>query len=521
MTIQTMNQVLLSASGNAANGVDRQSRGRFDDENQQQGQDFDRLVAESHLSSGKSLVETEGLHEDYADVEEDVADFADKDQGLSENEESDVFSILLVSDSRTSLPHGHQQNSENVHTGTRRSFPEIPDLAGDKLTNGGVITSLETLEFSQEEVPLATSKEVPKFQDVSLPTAVTESVQERSLEGKRMRDDLHLFEATVSSQSSIKNEKVQGVDASGSKSSFRVTHVDPLQEQRRLDSEQVHLTQDVKSSEKYQSAQELSFTNGSARNSDIASLAANYIVRDNPSTESILPSAQRKERGQDAGGTNRQKADVWSGDLLTGSLPRESEIPKTALQAKPMFVSASAAKADVDTIAASTFEDSLDAKLEYSNQTVKPNSSLSTPPSGLQRVDIPRHLAFQLQDILRAMPDRPVDISLRPEELGRVRLSIITNDSGVTLSVLAERQDTLDLMRRHADALAKEFSDMGFTSVDLAFEQGTDSGFQNDDEPDGNQSSNISLEYEIKENVGLTDGRQSDLDPTRALDKRI
>lgn len=100
------------------------------------------------------------------------------------------------------------------------------------------------------------------------------------------------------------------------------------------------------------------------------------------------------------------------------------------------------------------------------------------------RAELPRGIAMQLAETVRAMPDRAVDIALSPEELGRVRLSITTTEGGVTLHVLAERPETLELMRRHADQLARDLAGLGFASIDLAFGQGRDPG-----DRDGDRSS--------------------------------
>jgi len=103
-----------------------------------------------------------------------------------------------------------------------------------------------------------------------------------------------------------------------------------------------------------------------------------------------------------------------------------------------------------------------------------PNTQTASFNPAMARADMPRHVAMQIAEFARNMPDRPVDVSLSPEELGRVRLSISTGEGGVTLQVLAERPETLDLMRRHADQLARELADLGFASIDLAFGQGHD-----------------------------------------------
>ena len=52
-----------------------------------------------------------------------------------------------------------------------------------------------------------------------------------------------------------------------------------------------------------------------------------------------------------------------------------------------------------------------------------------------------------MADALHRLPDRPVELTLNPEELGRVRMTLATHDAGITVTIVAERADTLDLMR--------------------------------------------------------------------------
>jgi hypothetical protein len=39
----------------------------------------------------------------------------------------------------------------------------------------------------------------------------------------------------------------------------------------------------------------------------------------------------------------------------------------------------------------------------------------------------------------------------------------------MTVSIIAERSETLDLMRRHINLLAEEFRDIGYTDIQFAF----------------------------------------------------
>ena len=73
------------------------------------------------------------------------------------------------------------------------------------------------------------------------------------------------------------------------------------------------------------------------------------------------------------------------------------------------------------------------------------------------------------------MPSRPVEITLSPEELGRVRLSVSASDGGIVVNVVAERPETLDLLRRHIDQLGQEFQALGYADIGFSFAAGSDS----------------------------------------------
>ncbi|MDJ0627381.1 MAG: flagellar hook-length control protein FliK [Rhodobacter sp.] len=81
---------------------------------------------------------------------------------------------------------------------------------------------------------------------------------------------------------------------------------------------------------------------------------------------------------------------------------------------------------------------------------------------------ISRHVAFQLAEAARHLPDRPVEITLNPEELGRVRMTLTLSDTAMTVSLLVERGETAELLRRNIEGLAQEFRALGYR--DVAFE---------------------------------------------------
>ncbi|KEJ91056.1 flagellar hook-length control protein FliK [Sulfitobacter donghicola] len=106
-------------------------------------------------------------------------------------------------------------------------------------------------------------------------------------------------------------------------------------------------------------------------------------------------------------------------------------------------------------------------------ETVRSTQQNSTVVS---RTDLPSQVARQLAEALPQASQRPVEIALSPEELGRVRMSVLTEENIITISIHAERNDTLDLMRRHIDQLGQNFRNMGYEEINIEFGNDTESG---------------------------------------------
>lgn len=102
--------------------------------------------------------------------------------------------------------------------------------------------------------------------------------------------------------------------------------------------------------------------------------------------------------------------------------------------------------------------------------TNAPNTAKTVSPA--PRAELPQHLSHTFAEALKRAPDRPIEIALNPAELGRVRMIMSTSETGITVSVAADRGETLDLMRRSIDDLAKSLNDLGFEDVSFAFDQG-------------------------------------------------
>ena len=61
----------------------------------------------------------------------------------------------------------------------------------------------------------------------------------------------------------------------------------------------------------------------------------------------------------------------------------------------------------------------------------------------------------------------PMDGSV--EELGCVKLSMVPGEAGLVVQILAERPETLDLLRRHVDMLSADLRDLGYSGLDFSF----------------------------------------------------
>ncbi len=143
-----------------------------------------------------------------------------------------------------------------------------------------------------------------------------------------------------------------------------------------------------------------------------------------------------------------------------------------------------------------------------------PNARIETVVS---RPEIPRHVARQLADVARQMPDRPVELTLNPDELGRVRLTFTLTDGGINVAVLAERGETMDLMRRHIETLAQEFRDMGYSDVKFQFSQnGQGETGGGNSAPDRHLAQNLSQQ----ETETITPAKLT-LEPPAGLDLRL
>ncbi|MBY6135517.1 flagellar hook-length control protein FliK [Nocardioides marinus] len=123
--------------------------------------------------------------------------------------------------------------------------------------------------------------------------------------------------------------------------------------------------------------------------------------------------------------------------------------------------------------------DLLDASLERFNEMPGLSQMLTEAVIGTgagHRPETPRMIAAQIAEAFAAKGEQKVEISLNPQELGRVKMRVATSETGITMIIHTERPETGDLMRRHINELAEEFRRMGYEDISFEFSGGEAEG---------------------------------------------
>ena len=105
----------------------------------------------------------------------------------------------------------------------------------------------------------------------------------------------------------------------------------------------------------------------------------------------------------------------------------------------------------------------LDPVLRTASKDPQITASVPTAPPILTPVIV---------ELARSGNDGPIDLALAPEELGRLTISIRQEGDFVHVSMMAERPETLDLLRRHAGDLLADLRQSGFSGASFSFGQG-------------------------------------------------
>ncbi|SFD18410.1 flagellar hook-length control protein FliK [Tropicimonas isoalkanivorans] len=104
--------------------------------------------------------------------------------------------------------------------------------------------------------------------------------------------------------------------------------------------------------------------------------------------------------------------------------------------------------------------------------TVPPTArSHLTPVSAMHAL---RTASNQVAEVTRDAASGAVEVRLDPEELGRLSISFSSRDAALTVTILADRPDTIELVRRSMGEFLQDLRDLGFQnlSVDVGSSQG-------------------------------------------------
>lgn len=123
----------------------------------------------------------------------------------------------------------------------------------------------------------------------------------------------------------------------------------------------------------------------------------------------------------------------------------------------------------------------LDAELKPQSGEGPYNTSIQelARKAAVQTMYRPENIARQVVEAIHRTGDNRVEIRLNPDELGRVQIQMTTTEAGIVMSMISERPETSELLRRHIDLLAQEFEGMGYADVEFKFdEEGANGGQQ-------------------------------------------
>lgn len=114
-------------------------------------------------------------------------------------------------------------------------------------------------------------------------------------------------------------------------------------------------------------------------------------------------------------------------------------------------------------------------RLTEASMGMQPRSDVATAAATVP----PQVISGQIALGISKADGRSVELRLDPPELGRVQIQLTPTEDGVRAMVIAERHETHELLRRHAEMLNRDLAAAGFSNVSLGFSAGRQP-------PDGN-----------------------------------
>ncbi len=113
-----------------------------------------------------------------------------------------------------------------------------------------------------------------------------------------------------------------------------------------------------------------------------------------------------------------------------------------------------------------------DTPLDSLRDPVPPQAAPTARADPASHPGLARQIAAQITEAAARLSSRPTEIQLDPVELGRVRMTMVQTDTSISVSILADRGETLDLLRRHIALLSTEFKQIGYDDISFDFGHG-------------------------------------------------
>lgn len=139
-----------------------------------------------------------------------------------------------------------------------------------------------------------------------------------------------------------------------------------------------------------------------------------------------------------------------------------------------------------------------------------PGAQMMPATSYMQRADTAA-VVRQVAEGMARLSEGGVEIRLSPEELGQVRMQLVPSDTGMTVHVSADRPETLDLLRRHIDQLARDLADAGYDGASFTFSEG-DGGRQDGQPPTDRDGAHVTTEDKKPTRTPVVTGATDGLD---------
>lgn len=175
-----------------------------------------------------------------------------------------------------------------------------------------------------------------------------------------------------------------------------------------------------------------------------------------------IPGAERK--AADMAGGQSGTPQVPGPERLVTSLRQPAVLPLLAATAESVLPATASNRSDRASLADPLGEFAALSGAETTTRDLRP----SGPLIARHGPDLPQHIARQIAEFA-PQPQQATEVRLNPEELGRVRMTMIQAEGAISVSITAERGETLDLMRRHIGLLAEEFRQIGYGSITFDF----------------------------------------------------